>query len=158
MMTADKTELAISLPTARLLLIPAIGCVLVGACWAGVTILLTGGAHRALGALLAGGAAASAALISMLTIRPWRTRPLIRWPFVFLAGTLVQTVLTLLGGLLLYFASFGESIGTWLCLVVSFWAGLAGLVWVYGSHMKRAAPAGSSAAAAGQAASPPSTE
>jgi hypothetical protein len=94
----------------------------------------------------------------MVAIRPWRTRPLIRWPFVFLAGTLVQTVLTLLGGLLLYFASFGESIGTWLCLVVSFWAGLAGLVWVYGSHMKRAAPAGSSAAAAGQAASPPSTE
>jgi hypothetical protein len=158
MMSRTEADLAIALPAARLLVVPALACLFVGACWAGVTLLLNGDGVSALGALLAGTAAAGAASISMCIIRPWRRRLLIRWPFVFLAGTLLQMLLTLLGGLVLYFASLGEAIGTWLCLVASFWAGLAGLVWVYGSHMKRAAPAKPPATAPGMTASRPSTE
>ena len=157
-MSGDKADLTIALPTARLLVLPAAACLLVGAVWAGATLLISGETHTALGALLAGAAAASAAVISMLAIGPWRRRPLIRWPFVFLAGTLLQTALTLLGGLVLYFASLGEAIGTWLCLVASFWAGLAGLVRVYGSHVKRAVPAEEPSTAPGTPASRPSTE
>lgn len=157
-MITAKPEHIITLPTAPLVLIPAAGCILVAACWAGVAWLLTGRVHPATGALLAGAAAAGAAMISMLAIGPWRARPLTRWPFVFLAGTLLQMLLTLLGGLLVYFASFGDTAGTWLCLVVSYWAGLAGLVWVYGSHMKRTAPAGRPPTGSEQAASSQSTE
>jgi len=158
MMSANRADAGISLPTARLLLVSAAGCLLVGACWAGLAWLIGGGPRTALAALLAGAAAAGAAIVAMGAVTPWRRRPLIRWPFVFLAGTVLQALLTLLGGLVLYSASLGEAIGTWLCLVVSYWAGLAGLVWVYGSHMKRTAPAGPPPAADEKAASSPSTE
>ena len=157
-MTTAKPEHIITLPTAPLVLIPAAGCILVGACWAGVAWLLTGRVHLAAGALLAGAATAGAAIISMLAIRPRRARPITRWPFVFLAGTLLQMLLSLVGGLLIYFASFGDTAGTWACLVVSYWAGLAGLVWVYSSHMKRTAPAGPPPTVSEKAASSQSTE
>jgi hypothetical protein len=157
-MSPNSAELALALPTGRLLLIPAVACLLVGAGWAGVTMLVGGALQAALGALLASASAAGAAVVSMLAIGPWRRRPLIRWPFVFLVGTLLQTLLTLLGGLLLYFAAFAEAIGTWLCLVVSFWAGLAGLVCVYGSHVKRATSAEPVSTARGKRVSRPSTE
>jgi len=153
MIATTKPERIITLPTGRLLLTPTVACIVVATCWAGVTAAVGAGAHQALGAGLAGAAAAGAAVVSMLLIAPWRRRPADRWPFVFLAGTLLQMLLTLVGGFLLYSASFGDTVSTWLCLVVSYWAGLAGVVWVYGSHMKRWAPPGGAPPVARQAAS-----
>jgi CDP-diglyceride synthetase len=158
MTATTKPERIITLPTGRLLLTPTAGCIVVAACWAGVAAAVGAGAHHALGAGLAGAVATAAAVVSMLLIAPWRKRPAIRWPFVFLAGILLQMLLTLVGGLVLYSASFGDTASTWLCLVVSFWAGLAGVVWVYGSHMKRWAPAGGAPPVARQAASVESSE
>jgi hypothetical protein len=141
MTATNRPEPIFSLPTGRLLLIPPAGCILVGAFWSGGAAVLGAGALEAVGALLAGVAAAVATLLSMLLIGPWRKRSVIRWPFVFLAGTLLQTLLTLAGGFLLYSATPYGTVAMWLCLVVAFWAGLVGLVRIYGSHVRRLAPA-----------------
>jgi hypothetical protein len=139
--TAEGPRLA--LPTASLLIRPTIHCVVVGAIWAAGAALLGLSLDDALGALAAGGGAAVAFIVSMLLIRPWRKRPTTVWPFVFLLGTLIVTPFTLGVGLLLYSATRLGTVSTWLCLVASFWAGLWGLVQVYGSFMRRNAPPGS---------------
>lgn len=115
---------------------------LVAACWAAAAGGLGRPRDDVIAPLLAGALAAAAAVLAMLLIRPWRTRPMTAWPFVFLAGTVIHLLGTLAGGMLLYFASHFGSVGTWLCLVGSYWAALFGLVRVYGSCMKQSAPPG----------------
>ena len=137
--TIDGRE-SVTLPTVRLLLIPALLSAAVGAVWAGGAAILQRPGEDVIGGLLAGVAAAAAVALAMLLIGPWRLRPLTTMPFVFLAGTVVQAVATLGGGFLLYSATRFGTTATWLCLVAAYWAGLFGLVRIYGSHMKRFAP------------------
>jgi len=141
--TIKSADQPIRLPTAKLLLVPALSCLVVGGGWAGIAALLQFGKEDIIGAILAGLVPALAVVVAMVLIRPWHARPVTTWPFVFLAGTVIGLLATLAGGLVLYFASSYGTVGTWLCLVVCYWAGLFGLVWVYGSCMKRRASVGS---------------
>ena len=140
--TTENPEQSLPLPTARLLLEPAALSIAAGGCWALAAAVLGRAMPDVIGALLAGMAAALAAALAMLLIRPWRPRALVTWPFVFLAGTVIHLLAVLAGGMLLYSASIYGTVSTWLCLVVSYWVGLFGLVRVYGSCMRQTAAAG----------------
>ena len=85
--------------------------------------------------------AAALGVVAVLVIGPWKSRSLLRWPFVFLAATMAQIVFALALGLLIYFRTSYGTVGAWLCLVLSSWAVLFGMVRVYASHMKRFSPA-----------------
>ena len=139
-MAASDPLPEIRLPTRQLLLIPAVSCVVLSGIWAGAAALMGRDSNEVTGALAAGAVALAAAWLGILLIQPWRSRETTRWPFIFLAGISIQLFATLGGGFLLYFATPFGTAGSWLCLVVCFWAGLYGLVHVYGSHMKQHAP------------------
>lgn len=140
-------EHPLTLPTVRLLLIAAIVGPMVGTVWAVAAWLVGSERAHVWGSLLAGVASGLAGVLAIVLIGPWQARPLIRWPFIFLLGTMIQLVATLGGGILLYFATPFRAVSTWLCLVVSFWAVLFGLVRAYGSHVKRYGSARPSVAA-----------
>ena len=135
---------SIALPAARLLLVPptaalGIGCVYVIFC-----LVLSFPVSDVLSAATAAVGAALAGLLSVVTIRPWRSMPVVTAPFLILLATLLFVAGTLAVGFLLHFPAQFGTIHMWLCLVLSFWAGLFGLVCVYSSHMKRGASTGPS--------------
>ncbi len=148
-----KADRRISLPLGRLLRATLPGCLIVGAIWAAVAAAIGSGSADVIGGLLGGTCAAGAAVISIVLIRPWRPLSTVQWPFVFLLCTMLYTAATLGLGFLLYSVTAWGTVSTWLCLVVSYWVGLAGLVRVYGSHMKRMAPSGGQPPADPEAAS-----
>ncbi|UCD73968.1 MAG: hypothetical protein JSV91_09255 [Phycisphaerales bacterium] len=137
----NPAEAMTSLPTRRLILASILGGLAVGDIWALAALVGGYGRVEAVAGLLAGAAAAAAGVAAVLIIGPWKMRPLIRWPFVFLAATFAQVAVTLALGLLIYFRSQFGTVGMWLCLVLSAWAVLFAMVRVYASHMRQFSPA-----------------
>lgn len=139
--TASPDEVETRLPTGRLVLAAIAGGLVVGDCWALGALVGEFGRAEVVGAALSGAAASVAGVVAVLVIGPWKSRSLLRWPFVFLAATMAQIVFALALGLLIYSRTSYGTVGAWLCLVLSSWAVLFGMVRVYASHMKRFSPA-----------------
>lgn len=130
---------AITLPAARMLLVPSSAALGIGLLYFLVGLLARLPAVETRSAAAAGLGVALASLASTLAIRPWRPLPVVTAPFIVLLATLLFVAGTLAAGFLLHFPARLGTVHMWLCLVLAFWAGLFGLVRVYGSHMKRGA-------------------
>ena len=138
---ANPDEVMTSLPTGRLVIASIVGGLALGDGWAIGALAGGFGRVEAMGAVLAGAAATVAGVAAVLVVSPWKSRSIMTWPFIFLIATMAQIALTLALGLLIYFRTSYGTVGAWLCLVLSSWAVLFGMVRVYASHMKRFSPA-----------------
>lgn len=135
--TSAFTEDCIKLPAGRFFLRCGISGILTGVIWGLAAWAGWGREDLFLGALLAGLGASLAAFIPMTALRIWVPRPLVRWPFIILAITMLQTLLTLGVGFVLHFAILLGAISTWLCLVVSYWIVLSVLTGTYARAIKQ---------------------
>ncbi len=134
----------VSLPTGRLLRVMAT----VGV----VTTALAGGAAWAMGtprdlaaALAGSGVAVAASMVGLLSIRPWRARPIVRWPLSWLAGSGLAFLAAIGGSYLLYSATPLGSDWLWIPMAATYFAVLLAKARAYANHMRQFLPAPSAA-------------
>ena len=135
--TSAYTEDGIKLPATRFFFRCSLAGAMTGFIWGMVAGIGWANLGLFLGALLAGLGASLAIVLPMIALRLWNPRPLVRWPFIVLALTMLQTLLTLGVGFVLHFAILLGTISTWMCLVVSYWIVLSVLVGTYAKTIKQ---------------------
>lgn len=129
-----------ALPTARLIAVVWTSTVFAGAAWT-LVMLLRGAegwdlATGALGALTVG----LGATTGLLVIRPWRPRPLDRWPAVWMGASGVRLLVTLGIGLLLYSATPSGTVHLWFSVAIAYAATLVGETRAYAAAMRPYSP------------------
>ncbi|MBX3373293.1 MAG: hypothetical protein KF817_05610 [Phycisphaeraceae bacterium] len=125
-----------ALPTARLVAVVWTSTAFAGAAWT-LVMLMRGAtgwdlATGALGALVVG----LGATTGLLAIRPWRPRPLDRWPAVWMGASGVRLLVTLGIGLLLYSATPSGTVHLWFSVAIAYAATLVGETRAYAAAMR----------------------
>ncbi len=131
---ADKP---VTLPTTRLLAAAWLGAIVSGLGWAGLaSVVSEDRVHVSVGPVAAG-LVGVAATISLLAIRPWVPKSLMRWPTIWVAGSFGRMACTLGGAVLLYSATPLRTTSLWLAVAVAYFAALIGETRVYVQSMQR---------------------
>lgn len=92
-------------------------------------------------ALAGSGVATAASLVGVLAIRPWRARPIIRWPLSWLAGSGLAFIAAIVGSYLLYSATPLGSDWLWVSMAATYFAVLLAKSRAYANHMRQFLPA-----------------
>jgi F0F1-type ATP synthase assembly protein I len=137
---SSRTEDRGQLPTARLLAVVWLGCLLVGAGWSGVALALGRGRDAVVTGLLAAAVVGVAASVVLLALRPWRPKRLDRWPMVWVAGSFLRFAVTLGATILLYSATPYGTRSLWFAVLLAYFAVMVAETRVYASSMRRFAP------------------
>ncbi len=135
------------LPTGRLLA-TAVGIGgLVGLAWWSAVSLGGGSSQWAAAGLYAAAVVSAGSVLALLAIRPWKRRSLMSWPFVWLAGSGVRMLITLVLTVLLYSAFSLDPAALGIAVVTAYLATLLSETWMYVHEMKVLPPLDESAGA-----------
>ena len=134
-------EQPITLPTVRLLGAAWLACAVVGGGWMGVAVLLGHGVKIGQYGLLGAAAVAVAALLSVLVLKPWKPRELVRWPSAWMLGSAVRFAAAFGAGYLLYSSPLIEADKVfWVALGASYVAAMVVETKIYAGEMKAFGP------------------
>jgi hypothetical protein len=136
MTTPRPDDVAVRLPTARLLAVALVTCVIVGGGWLAAVLLGGGPGELAYGGLAAAGAVAVATAVALMAVQPWRERSIYVWPALWLMHTYIRLVVALAGTFLLYSATPLKSRGVWLAAALAYVAVMVGESRVYVTSMR----------------------
>lgn len=131
-----------TLPTARLLVTVVVACAVVAALWTAVVVALGQPRDRVMLGAVGAAVVTVASTVALAVVRPWRPKPLMRWPHVWVAGSFLRMAVTIAGCFLLYSAPPFAANGRWLALAVgvAYVAAMVGETRVYAVSMRRFAP------------------
>lgn len=101
----SRVSAPITLPTFSLLTLVPLASLIIGLTWYFITIWTGRDTSTAIAGPAGAGVVAVVAVISILVMTPWKSRPMDLWMTFWLAGTVVRLLVTPAGAFLLYSAT-----------------------------------------------------
>ncbi|MEM7228025.1 MAG: hypothetical protein AAF432_04335 [Planctomycetota bacterium] len=132
----------VTLPTMPMLGAAWLGAIIAGGTVAILMLVLSRGTDWVLGALIGAGVVAGTATLSLLALRPWQPKPLMKWPVLWVAASFLRLAVTVVATFLLYSATRFGTAGLVLAVVTAYVAVMAGETRMYANSMRRYAPNG----------------